>query len=62
MKPARIESRIRLLIISFASLIILVFSGIGWLILLDAEDEIHDRFFHKRLLTLLRENSAPISP
>jgi signal transduction histidine kinase len=45
MTSPRLESRIRLLIICLAALVILVFSGIGWLILLDAEDAIHDRYF-----------------
>jgi signal transduction histidine kinase len=47
MRPARLESRIRLLIVCFAALIILLVSGIGWVILLDAEDAIHDRHFIK---------------
>jgi hypothetical protein len=62
MKPARIESRIRLLIISFASLIILVFSGIGWLILLDAEDEIHDRFFSQTAADIAAGKFGPDLP
>ena len=45
MKSTRLEVRIRLLIICFAALIIMVFSGVGWIILLDSEDEIHDKFF-----------------
>lgn len=45
MTPLRLESRIRLLIVCLAALIILVFSGVGWIILLDAEDAIHDRYF-----------------
>jgi signal transduction histidine kinase len=45
MKSRRLEVRIRLLIICFAALIIMVFSGVGWVILLDSEDEIHDKFF-----------------
>jgi signal transduction histidine kinase len=62
MKPARIESRIRLLIISFSSLIILVFSGIGWLILLDAEDEIHDRFFSQTAADIAAGKFGPDLP
>jgi signal transduction histidine kinase len=45
MRPRRLESRIRLLMICFTSLIIVAISGIGWLILLDAEDAVHDRYF-----------------
>jgi signal transduction histidine kinase len=45
MRPSRLASRIRLLVVCFAALLILVFSGIGWIILLDAEDAIHDRYF-----------------
>ena len=45
MTPMRLELRVRLLIAGLAALIILIFSGIGWVILLDAEDAIHDRYF-----------------
>lgn len=62
MKPARIESCIRLLIISFASLIILVFSSIGWLILLDAEDAIHDRYFSQTAADIAAGKFGPDLP
>jgi signal transduction histidine kinase len=62
MTSPRLESRILLLIISFASLIILVFSGIGWLILLDAEDAIHDRYFSQTAADIAAGKIGPDLP
>lgn len=40
-----IGSRIRLLVVCLAALITLLSASIGWIILLDAEDAIHDAYF-----------------
>ena len=62
MRPSRLESRIRLLIVCFAALIILVVSGIGWIILLDAEDAIHDRYFIKTAEDIVNDRSGTTLP
>lgn len=62
MRPSRLESRIRLLIVCFAALIILVVSGIGWIILLDAEDAIHDRYFIKTAENIVNDRSGATLP
>lgn len=40
-----IGTRIRLLVICLTALVTLLFAGIGWIILLDAEDALHDAYF-----------------
>jgi len=40
-----IGARIRLLVVCLTALITVLFAGIGWIILLDAEDAIHDAYF-----------------
>lgn len=40
-----IGARIRLLVVCLTALITVLFAGIGWIILLDAEDAIHDTYF-----------------
>jgi signal transduction histidine kinase len=62
MRPPRLESRIRLLIVCFAALIILVVSGIGWIILSDAEDAIHDRYFIKTAEDIVTDRSGATLP
>ncbi|MFY7819102.1 MAG: sensor histidine kinase [Akkermansiaceae bacterium] len=62
MKSTPLEVRIRLLIICFAALIIMVFSGIGWIILLDSEDEIHDKFFAQAAADIASGKSSATLP
>lgn len=40
-----IGTRIRLLVTCLTALVTLLFAGIGWIILLDAEDALHDTYF-----------------
>ena len=40
-----IGTRIRLLVTCLTGLVTLLFAGIGWVILLDAEDALHDAYF-----------------
>jgi signal transduction histidine kinase len=62
MSLGRLELRIRLLIVCLASLIITTFALVGWMILLDAEDAVHDRYFATAAVDIAAGRSGPSLP
>jgi hypothetical protein len=63
MSPSRLELRIRLLVVCLAALVIAAFAAVGWFILLEAEDAIHDRYFAAAAADLAagRSGTSPVA-
>jgi signal transduction histidine kinase len=63
MSPSRLELRIRLLVVCLAGLVIATFAAVGWVILLEAEDAIHDRYFATAAADLAagRSGTSPVA-
>ncbi len=57
-----IGARIRLLVVCLTALITLLFAGIGWIILLDAEDAIHDAYVTTGARAIAEGNNPDLRP
>jgi len=57
-----IAARIRLLVVCLAALITLLFASIGWIILLDAEDALHDAYFTAAAQAVAGGKTADLLP
>jgi signal transduction histidine kinase len=57
-----LELRIRLLVVGLAALVIGTFAVVGWIILLDAEDAIHDRYLEAAAADIAAGRSGPSLP